>query len=426
MNVMLNSNKYPGKHEFGQSLVELALILPILLIVLAGTVEVSNLLITKNRIETAARAAARHASNGGDDPQIVVLNSVTQTLDLSEGLWDIWTIEAHTNANGTGFANGDWIVDHVYGIGNTENFTEVTSRLDTNCLENCLSTRIISELQRDAQSNQNNGLAADIDFIGVLVVHDIESILGLNAMPAFQGFTSVEGLGVMRTAALSIVDTTEGCTVLFPLGVSRGIRSIDQAFYDNIKTAMTYPTTPPSYYSFSYHNPNMSLANATDGDIFRYSFDNLEIAWLRWNPYLAQNNTNLAKSLAWPGNSFKYENCTSDGCSGAAVPPYPYPVWGFAEAGDVDDKALHIPDRVTANLGGSISGVTTQLRSHIDNNRALRIPIFDESFPIKYLADGTPYYDIRDFGVFRIRGYSTSQNWLLLEFVRMDNSCGNQ
>ena len=424
VNNMSNSKKHSNKPQIGQSLVELALILPIILVILAGTVEVSNILITKNRIETAARAAARHKSNGGDDAYIVALNSVTQTLDLSEGLWDIWTIEAHVNANGTGFDSGDWVVSHDYGIGYTSRYTEVAARLDENCLTDCISTTIIDQLQKDAQANQNASIAADLDIVGVFVIHDIKSILGLNAIPAYQGFSSVVGLGVMQAASRTIVDTTQGCSVVFPFGVSRGIRSIDQAFYDNIKTEMSYPATPPSYYSFSYHNPNTALGDATEGDIFRYSFDQVEVAWLRWNPYLAQNATNLAQSLSWPGNSFNYNDCTADGCSGAAVPPYPYPVWGFAEAGDVDDKNLHVNDRVAANLGASISGVTTQLRNHVDNNRALRIPIFDEHFTLNYLADGTPYYDVREFGVFRIRGYSTSQNWLLLEFVRIDDSCG--
>jgi Flp pilus assembly protein TadG len=422
---MSNLKKQTGKHEFGQSLVELALILPIILIILAGTIEVSNILLTKNRVETAARSAARYASNGGDDVYIVALNTVTQTLDLSDGLWDIWTIEATTNAGGTGFDTGDWVVNHVYGISNTTSYTEVANRISVNCLTDCISTRLIQDLQKNAQNTNNTGLAADLEVVGVFITHDIGSILGLSVLPAYQNFTSVQGLGVMQAASQSIVDTTEGCDVVFPFGVSKGIRSIEEATYNNIKTQMTYPTTPPSYYSFSYHNPNVPMADATDGDIFRFSFEQVEIGWLRWNQYLQPTSANLAKSLAWPGNSSSYVNCTASGCTGSAVSPYPHPVWGFAEPGDVDNKSMHINNRVAANLGASISGVTTQLQNHISNNRALRIPIFEETFAVQYLADGTPYYEIREFGVFRIRGYSTSNNWILLEFVRKDTSCGN-
>jgi Flp pilus assembly protein TadG len=421
---MFKSRKYSNKAEFGQSLVEIALILPVLLIILAGTVEVSNLLITKNRVETAARAAARHASNGGDDSQIVVLNSVTQTLDLSEGLWDIWTIHAAINSSGTGFQSDGWLVEHVYGLGETSNYTTVTGLLSESCVDNCISTRLLEELQTDAQANENTTIAEDLEVVGVFVIHDIDSILGLSAMPAYQGLTSVEGFGVMRSASQTVVDTTQGCAVTFPFGVSNGIRSVDQTFYNELVPQMSYPATPPSYYSFSYHNPNQRLGEATDGDIFRYSFGNFEAAWLIWNQFLTPNSSNLAKSLAWPGNSYKYGNCSADGCTGLAGPDG-WPAWGFMEVNDTNDREIHKNDRVAANLGGAISGVTAQLNDHINNNRALRIPVFEENFSIQY-ANSTPYYIVRDFGVFRIRGYSTSNNWILLEYVRMDSSCGQE
>ncbi len=427
---MSNSRKYSHKAEFGQSLVEIALILPVLLIILAGTVEVSNILITKNRVETAARAAARHASNGGDDSQIVALNSVTQTLDLSEGLWDIWTIHAAINPSGTGFESDGWLVEHIYGLGQTTRYTDVNELLSEDCLTNCISTRVLKELQTDAQANRNTSIAQDLEVVGVFVIHDIDSILGLNALPAYQGLSSVEGFGVMRSANETIVDTTQGCTVAFPFGVSNGIRSVDQAFYNSLIPQMAYPATPPNYYSFSYHTPNQRLGEATDGDIFRYSFESLDAAWLRWNQYLEPTSSNLAKSLTWPGNSFVYApDCRSlpaaARCTGSGG-PYGYPVWGFMEVGDNDDRELHKGDRVAANLGGSVSGVTAQLQNHINNNRALRLPVFAENFSVQYLADGTPYYQAQDFAVFRIRGYSTSNNWILLEYVRMDSSCGQE
>ena len=42
----------------GQSLVEAALFFPILIFILAGLVEVSNLLMTQNRVTTSSRMAA--------------------------------------------------------------------------------------------------------------------------------------------------------------------------------------------------------------------------------------------------------------------------------------------------------------------------------------------------------------------------------
>ncbi|PID86995.1 MAG: hypothetical protein CSA11_04915 [Chloroflexi bacterium] len=417
--------------ESGQSLVEFALILPILIIILAGTVEVANILVTKNRVETAARAAARHASNGGDNSHIVVLNSVTQTLNLESGFWDIWTIEATTNADGTGFDPGSWVVNHIYGLGHTSSFTQVANRISEDCLSDCISTDIIEELQGNAQANIDTNIAQRINIVGVFVIHDIESILGLNVIPAYQGFTSVEGLGVMRMASQSIVDTTEGCTVAFPIGVTNGIRSIDQATFDSIQSQLDSPNPPMNYYSFSYHNPNIPLENATDGDIYYYHFDTpLQAIWLSWNQYLSPANNNLSASLAWPGNTSDYNDCAPEGCTG---PPGYYiqdesnHVWGFAEVGDTEDRDLGVNDRVAANVGASISNgaVTNALSNHVISNRALRLPVLATDFRIDY-AGAYPYVEVQDFVIMRIRGYSTSENWLLLEFVRFDHSCGQE
>ncbi|MCB8979548.1 MAG: pilus assembly protein [Ardenticatenaceae bacterium] len=87
----------------GQSLVEVALFFPIFVILLAGLVEVSQLLVTQNRVSSAARAGARFASDGGEDAGIVtvVLNNVTQTLEIDPEVWDIWSIRATVNSAGT-------------------------------------------------------------------------------------------------------------------------------------------------------------------------------------------------------------------------------------------------------------------------------------------------------------------------------------
>jgi hypothetical protein len=61
------------KSQRGQSLVEVALFFPIFIILLAGLVEVSQLLITQNRVSSAARAGTRFASDGGEDAGIVTV-----------------------------------------------------------------------------------------------------------------------------------------------------------------------------------------------------------------------------------------------------------------------------------------------------------------------------------------------------------------
>ena len=80
------------------------------MIIIAGVVEVSNLLITQNKVLTASRMAAGFgaanyvrndwtAANGTADAMgDVALNTVTQTLELSPDLWDVYSIRALTNA----------------------------------------------------------------------------------------------------------------------------------------------------------------------------------------------------------------------------------------------------------------------------------------------------------------------------------------
>ncbi|MCA9986585.1 MAG: pilus assembly protein, partial [Anaerolineales bacterium] len=66
------------RNERGQSLVETALLLPILLLIIAGLVEISNLIIAQSKTDTAARIGARFGANGGepDGIRIAALNSL--------------------------------------------------------------------------------------------------------------------------------------------------------------------------------------------------------------------------------------------------------------------------------------------------------------------------------------------------------------
>ena len=107
----------------GQSLVEVAITAPILLVILFGLIEVAQLAVTQNRINTAARNSARFAANGGEDAgiRLVALNTVTETLDLNSGVWDIWSIRASVDETGSIPADG-FKFEHIYGAGQTEDY----------------------------------------------------------------------------------------------------------------------------------------------------------------------------------------------------------------------------------------------------------------------------------------------------------------
>ncbi len=425
--------------EKGQSLVEAALLFPIFLILIAGGVEVSQILITQNRVETAARAAARFAANGGEDSHLAALGSVEQTVDLDSGLWDIWIIEATVNNTGDGFATDGWNVEKAFGISNTTAFTEVAASLDSACVSDCVQDEILKDLQTNEQGvyldpvadPTVDRIAAGLEVVAVYVIHDIDAILGLNAIPALQGLYSTKALGVMETASKEIVGETDGCAG-FPIAVHEGIRSLTDVDGGNPfpdASDFGYPDpkkdTPPSYEDFYRNVPQVPLRDAEEGYIFKMynGFGTGNFGWLQWNTGRPVSATTLGESLAWPGDSTNYVD-HGDSAIHAATPLYPYIVRGYVEPTDPLDTALHIGDYIAANTG-NINDVKVKnvLNEHIDladSGRTLRVIVWDEAKD----PGANGMYRISGFVIAKLRGYNLSQSWILAEFVRWDESCG--
>lgn len=418
----------------GQSLVEIALVLPMFLIIIAGVVEVSNLLITKNRVESAARAAARFSAAGGSEPDVVVLNTVTQTLDLSSGVWDIWLVEATINNDGDDFTT--WSVESIYGDHQTVLYTETQAYIDCEEPEECLQTRVLVELQtdengvhQDPEANPNvERIAANLQVVGVLVIHDVNSILGLEAMPGLSGWNSVQAFAMMRVTNPFEANAGNGCSA-FPIAVEYGIRSLTDVGGGNPypdEGDFDYPASPPAYNEFYINVPQTPLAEAREGYIYLVQdgsgFGNF--GWLAWNNGINPSDQTLVDSLSWPGNSTNYAD---NGDSGQpATPLYPHVVQGYVNPIDNLDLAMHIGDWVAASTGANNSNnVRDQLENHIDlNGRQLRLVVWDE-------AQGSGVnskYHIKGFIIAKLHGYRLDQgggdSWILVEFIRWDTSCG--
>lgn len=84
---MLNKIK---SQENGQALVEMALILPILIILIFGSIEIGRICFAQITINNAARAGVRVASIGGTDTAIInavdkniVFDKSVRTVDIS-------------------------------------------------------------------------------------------------------------------------------------------------------------------------------------------------------------------------------------------------------------------------------------------------------------------------------------------------------
>lgn len=398
----------------GQSLVEVALFLPILIIIIAGVVEVSQLLITQNRINSASRAAARFGANGGENEGMrrVILGNVTATLDLNEALWDIWVMRGEVNDAGNTIEQ--WEFEHVYGISNTVRFSEVDQDL--------IRQRVLNQLAESGRS------AADLNFVGTYVQHDVNTLLGLDALPWLQGYNSVASLNVMRIISQT-AEVTRGCDA-FPLSINEFNRSATppgSGGSNAYPTAFTNGSPQPEYTSFNQHQPDVPLREAQPGYVYalREAQDSGGFGYLRWNQGDAGNSNTLARSLAWPGNSQDYTDHGHpyNNYGIVAGQTFLYPVRGYLEPGDPTDTSMNIGDWVWGTTGNmNANNVLTEMMAHINKDRHVRVIVYDE----KVGTGSNGQYKISGFATFKIHAIFTvgSEKGIVAEFIQWDNSCG--
>ena len=116
----------------------------------------------------------------------------------------------------------------------------------------------------------------------------------------------------------------------------------------------------------------------------------------------------------WPGDSQNYEL----GPGGKFA--------GYQEPGDPTDRELNIGDWVKSSTGSiNSSGTRGVFNGHIQKERQLRVIIWDNTQKVT----GDNMYRVAGFAIFRMLGYSLDQSdgsWILAEFIRMDDSCGQE
>jgi hypothetical protein len=412
-----------NRSQRGQSLVEVALFFPIFIIMIAGLVEISNLLITQNRVTSATRAGARFLSNGGENAGTgdAILNTVTQTLNLDQNSWDVWVVRGTFNEDGTAILDNTWEFEHVYGISNTQNYADVD--------EANVRSLVLDELQRNVSGASDATIAGDLRFVGTYAIHDVDSILGLNAIPYLSGLTSVQELSVMRVIRDSFAQTN-GCDG-FPIAVHEGIRSVSPpgSTSNPYPASADYPNPLPAYASFVNHVADIPLRDAEEGYIFKVQdgFGNGNFGWLSWNEGIQASANTLNDSLQWPGNSSDYSDAGGGNGQIVAGSGFTHPVRGFIESGDPTDQAMHIGDWVAANTGSvNSNAVRTTLQGHITTDRALRLIVWDDS----EAQGNNGRYRIVGFAIFKLIGYQLNQgsgdSFILAEFIRWDDSCGQE
>ncbi len=418
----------------GQSLVETALFLPILLILLGGVVEVSNLLVTQNRVTTAARAAtgygaANFQGEEWDDPNIwavemasVATNNVTNTLDLDPEVWDIYTVKATLNAAATAF--DQWTAQHAYGN------SVVASATEWSQMESQIQTDVI-----DALDPSHKGL----EVVATVAFHDRASMLGLNAFN-FGELTRVRGLSVMRVAD----PVTYAACDAFPVAVSLYNNSVWPYGDPNIPDGdEEFPfESGQNYGGENYHwkdrddgvdapvyelgdteqfprnVPGVPITQAQPGYLYMTKqateSDSSGFGWLRWiHDTSGGSNSSgaLQDSLTYPGNANVYD----------------YSPWS--------DNGMNTFDIIPVSTG-SVSSAKDIMRTHIDTpGRTLKLIVFTPT-NIRggdWNGDGfgtngsgsSLEYEIYGFVVVKLIAWYLpgNQNWMVVEFVRWDDTC---
>lgn len=365
-------NQKPTRRERGQSIVEFALYLSLVFIpLLGGLIEVSQYVVTQNRISTASRAAARFGANGGEDEGMltVIQNSIRETMrvDLSPDRWDVWAIRGTVNDTGTSFTSFEF--NRIYGNGQTERFSTIVT--DT------VRADILDNLQKQGRG------AEDERIVGTLILYDTESILGLDNLWATP--FSLRGLNVLRYKGLDVAQTN-GCAA-FPIAIDPTLLS------SPLPTGgYLFPTgVIPDNGNFPFHEDGKLIAESRAGTIFVLNVG--QFNWVAWNQ--RTDAAALIGSMKWPGNSLDNQA-------------------GYVDPEDPTDKTIHIGDllnRSQVQTLAEVLGDDLALKQHVERERTLRLIVWDET---KTKVGG--------FAVFRFHGYSAS--WIVAELIQNDTSCG--
>jgi hypothetical protein len=182
--------------------------LPVLMIIVAGTLEVTNLLTAYNRLQLTAREGARFGGGGGTNSEIaeIVIEGASSGT-LATDFEDVYVIRPTINSSGTGWVEDTWVETHVYGDGPESSAVS--------------PDEVLADLQSGAASPS---YLADMELVVVAVRYDAETVLGLGILPLesfegdHEGRLPLQAYGVMPLQAEHLEhEPVEACS-FFPMG----------------------------------------------------------------------------------------------------------------------------------------------------------------------------------------------------------------
>lgn len=386
----------------GQSFVELALVLPVLLIIVAGAVEVGNILTVYNRVQLAAREGARFGAAGGSNIKEIIEQTSSESLAWDEEVLTAWTIRPSIDLSTTPSQWQNATVDMPWGV-------------EEKCIfgERCADTsnpvtpgevlNDVDEIDIPAGIDLTN-----VTFVVVVVRYEVDTILNLEYFQpgdvARDGRTPVWSYSIMvqEIDETTVNRLSSGCSaypiMLNSLLIPDDIVEGDLIYTDGTSVPLdSDPTQGGSAGGFSYASWRST----------QFGLGNL------YGPPCGSPS-------GWEGSL-----CSSTVSLDPNV--------GFLELGDPGDTELHRGDWVLSELMPPPAEAPVQtlplLNDHMATGRALRIIVYtyaDGSNPRYYEAPGTGsywwQYRIDGFAIVKIAAADTGE--ITFEWVRWDSSCG--
>jgi hypothetical protein len=361
----------------GQSLVEMALAFPLLLIIIAGIVEVGHTLNSYLVVANATREGTRYGVTVGQDDyddqtiaNIIVETMEHKQMDVSEENTCIWLVRLETDGSGD---ITTWDERHVYGF-------------------DC-------SLPDDLRDDLESELGPDTSALVSWTHYEQEAMLPIPFLSTLGESIPISPYTAMRMEVSGAAASRGGGCCVYPIALHY-VALVGKEIGDPL-------------------------------DNIRYGGGAGGFAWLRWKGSPSQKCSDepnldssqiLAASLAYPGNS-----CICDTVGGEEC-------WrGYLNPDDSDDDyecydpdddyQLNVGDYIWGSSGAiSANDVRDELDEHIDRERILRIVVWDT-----FSGGGggsNVMYRVYGFALVKLVGYDAGAKTISGIFLGWDNSCG--
>ena len=415
----------------GQSLVEFALVLPILLVIVAGTLEVGNVLTLYLRVQHAAREGARFAAAGGVEVRSIIDQSSREALELDEDYMTVWVIRPTIVAqDGSGYplAPADWYWLNAsaglpWGVEEQCIFGDRCPAASNPTPNPISAQRVLEDLPQTVTLSAPAAIH-DTTFAVVVVYYEVDTIPNLPFWRAdsttAEGRVPVWAYGIMaqqvENEAISLL--AGGCSA-YPFAISE--RALEP-YFDEMDAGEKFELTTP-----------LNFCHTNDG-----SYEVEGVGFVSWNLDMYELSNGALTSSGVPTKNHRAGSVTGSWVS-------LHPDWGFNEYLDPNppDRELSIGDWVLGLMNEQVGVIQEDLTIFRNDQREMRVFVYrnredpytgDLQNPrlVTYDKGGGVktgmQYEIGYFIILKVVDFdhtSIQENQSITwEFQRIDNSCG--